>query len=604
MELLSPAKNLACGMEAINHGADAVYIGASRFGARAAAGNSLADIEALCRHARLYGASVHVTMNTLLFDSELEEARDQVVALWNAGVDALIIQDMAFLEMDLPPIPLHASTQTDNCTPERAQFLAGSGFERVILARELSLDQIRAISDATPIPLEAFVHGALCVSYSGRCWMSAALGGRSANRGTCGQPCRLAWNLKEESGKVLSQDRHLLSLKDMNRSAHLGAMMDAGISSFKIEGRLKSMDYVKNVTAFYRQALDRELDRRAGATRASFGAVTHHFTPHLEKSFFRGGTDYYLSGKRGRVASIDTPKAMGERMGTVVHLEKDHFTLKVEKGRTPIVNGDGFCFLDEQKTLKGVKANRVEGGLIRPNVPVFKTGLFKGAVLYRNHDHAFAKQLEKESSERRLALDLNIKEVHDGLWIAATDETGRSITHWFGVDPMPARDKEKARKTLETQLAKLGGTPFYLNNLTLKMSPLFVPVSEINRLRREVVELLLEVAEALPERETTPVERPVIPFYETRVSYKANVANALAERFYTRRGVTTIDPAFETKEPEGDITVMETRHCIRETLGLCPGKTNQAEPLILENEKGRFTVHFLCGACGMRIERQ
>lgn len=603
IELLSPAKDLACGMAAINHGADAVYIGAPKFGARAAAGNTLADIEALCRHARLYGAKVHVTMNTLLLDAELEEARSQVVALWNAGVDALIVQDMAFLEMDLPPIPLHASTQTDNRAPEKVRFLEESGFERVILARELSLKEITAISDATTVPLEAFVHGALCVSYSGQCWMSAALGGRSANRGTCGQPCRLSWDLKEAGGNVLAEDRHLLSLKDMDRSAHLGGMIDAGISSFKIEGRLKSMDYVKNVTAFYRQALDREFERRGGATRDSFGTVTHHFTPNLEKSFFRGGTDYYLSGRRGKVASFDTPKAMGERMGTVVNVAKDHVTLKLDKGRTPIVNGDGLCFLDEKKNLKGVKANRVEGGLIRPNVPVYKTGLFKGAVVYRNHDHAFLKLLEKESAERRLALTLQVKEVKDGLWIAATDETGRSITHWFGVEPMPARDKEKARQTLETQLAKLGGTPFYLKQLTLNMSPLFIPVSEINRLRREVVDLLMEESGSAPERESAPVERPVVPFPATRLDYKANVANALAQQFYTKRGVTTIEPAFEVKGRENDLTVMETRHCIRETLGLCPGKTSQAEPLILENNKGRFTVHFLCGECGMRIER-
>lgn len=603
IELLSPARDLACGMAAINHGADAVYIGAPKFGARAAAGNALADIEALCRHARLYGARVHVTMNTILFDAELEDARAQVIALWNAGVDALIVQDMAFLEMDLPPIPLHASTQVDNRTPAKVRFLEESGFGRVILARELSLKEITAISDATIVPLEAFVHGALCVSYSGQCWMSAALGGRSANRGICGQPCRLTWNLKEASGKVLSEERHLLSLKDMDRSAHLAAMIDAGISSFKIEGRLKSVDYVKNVTAFYRQALDRELAKRAGAARASFGTVTHHFTPHLEKSFFRGGTDYFLTGRRGDVASFDTPKAMGERMGIVVNVSRDHFTVKTEKGRTPIVNGDGLCFLDEKKNLKGVKANRVEGGLIRLNVPVYKTGLFKGAVVYRNYDHAFLKLLEKESAERRLALDLHIKEVKDGLWISATDETGRFVTHWFGVDPMPARDKEKARQTLETQLAKLGGTPFYLKKLTLNMSPLFIPVSEINRLRRELVDLLMEEAGTALERESAPVERPVIPFSDTCLDYKANVANALAEQFYTRRGVTTIEPAFELKGRENDLTVMETRHCIREILGLCPGKTKQAESLILENSKGRFTVHFLCGECGMRIER-
>ncbi|MCG8472636.1 MAG: U32 family peptidase [Desulfobacterales bacterium] len=604
IELLSPAKDRACGEAAINHGADAVYIGAPRFGARAAVGNSLGDIEGLCTYARRYGARVYATMNTLLFDEELKEAEKMAGALWSAGVDALIVQDMAFLEMDLPPIPLHASTQTDNRTPEKVKFLEDSGFERVILARELSLAQISEIRDETSVSLEAFVHGALCVSYSGQCWMSATLGGRSANRGTCGQPCRLPWNLKSRSGESLSSGCHLLSLKDMDRSSHIGAMLDAGISSLKIEGRLKPMDYVKNVTAFYRQAIDRELESRLDLKRSSFGRVTHHFTPDPVKSFYRGGTDYYLKGKRGRVASIDTPKAMGEPVGTVVHLGKDQVTVKMEKGKTPLVNGDGLCFLDESGELKGVKANRVDGGAVHLKGSARKAGLFKGAKLFRNYDHAFSKALERESAERKLALDLSIKESTGGLWITAMDETGRVVSHWFGVEPTPARDKAKARQTLETQLGKLGNTPFYLRQLKANMPAWFIPVSELNRLRREVVDLLLEKVEEMDRTQTPASSRPVVPFPQNELTYRANISNTLSAEFYEKRGVRLLERALEVAHPKGPVTVMETRYCLREALGLCPGKSKQAAPLFLENEKGQFTVEFDCGACGMRIKKE
>ena len=601
IELLAPAKDAESGMAAMDHGADAVYIGPERFGARAAVGNTLADIEALCRHGRIYGAKVYATVNTLLLDGELEAAQKLAWDLWGAGVDALIVQDMAFLEMELPPIALHASTQTDNRTPAKVKFLESSGFERVILARELSLAQISEIKKATSVPLEAFVHGALCVSYSGQCWMSAALGGRSANRGTCGQPCRLAWDLKEPDGRVLSSGKHLLSLKDMNRSAHVGAMLDAGVSSFKIEGRLKPLDYVKNVTAFYRQALDRELEIRAGYTKSSFGKVTHHFTPDPAKSFYRGGTDYYLLGKRSRVASMETPKAMGEAVGQVVHLGKSQVTVKLAKGKTPLSNGDGLCFLDARGTLKGFKANRVEGGVVHLKGSAAKTGLFKGAELFRNDDHTFSKALAKTSSERRLALDLYIKESPGGLWITANDEAGRTVSHWFAVEPEFARDKAKAKKTLETQLGKLGNTHFYLRKLSAKIPPWFIPVSELNRLRREVVELLMDDAEKLERQDTPVTDRPVVSFFQDELSYRGNVSNHLARRFYEKRGVKILESALECEMPQGPVTVMETRHCIRESLGLCPGKSNGASPLVIENEKGCFRVDFTCGDCGMRI---
>ncbi|MBO4402073.1 MAG: U32 family peptidase, partial [Bacteroidales bacterium] len=433
IELLSPAKNLHCGIEAVKHGADAVYIGAPRFGARVAAGNSWEDLEKLVRFAHLYSAKVHVTLNTILTDAELEEARNMAWRCYEMGVDALIIQDMGLLRADLPPIALHASTQADNRMPEKVKFLQEVGFQRVILARELSLSQIKAIRQATEVELEAFVHGALCVSYSGQCYMSYAGCGRSANRGECAQYCRLPYTLRDAEGRVLQQERHLLSLKDMNRSGSLREMIEAGITSFKIEGRLKEADYVKNITLYYRRKLDAllegkpEPDGKNGAdncsdavwAKASAGKVTAFFEPHPEKSFNRGFTEYFLHGRRGDEHQWATPKSMGEPLGKVIGVTPKFFQLQTEK---TLHNGDGLCFLDERRQLVGFRLNRVEANRLFPlEMP---DGLQKGVMLYRNEDRLFSKQLEGETAVRKIAVSLLFGETEKGFSLTMTDEEG------------------------------------------------------------------------------------------------------------------------------------------------------------------------------------
>ncbi len=390
IELLAPAKNLVCGISAINHGADAVYIGGPQFGARAAACNSLVDIEKLVAHAHQFGAKVYVALNTVFDDRELELAVQLCHQLYGIGVDALIIQDVGLLESDLPPISLHSSTQMNNRTVDKVRFLEKVGFQQVVLARELSLSQIKEIRAATSVPLEFFIHGALCVSYSGQCYISEVMAGRSANRGECAQFCRHKFTLKDGQGKILAKDRYLLSLKDLNLSAHLGALIDAGISSFKIEGRLKDENYVKNVTAYYRQALDKIIDEDGGLQRSSSGRCSFGFIPDPSKSFNRGQTDYFLTDQRNRPGAIESPKSTGQRLGKVEHAEKRFFVLETGE---EINNGDGLCFFDPEKGLVGIKVNRVENGKIYPKDPVV---LPIGLTVYRNSDTAFNKMLDPE----------------------------------------------------------------------------------------------------------------------------------------------------------------------------------------------------------------
>ena len=400
IELLSPAKNLEVGIAAINHGADAVYIGGPGFGAREKVGNSIEDIEKLCKHAAVFDAKVYVTLNTLLFDNELEQARKIAWDCYNAGVDALIVQDMALLMMDMPPIALHASTQCNNTTAEKVKFLEDVGFKQVVLARELSINEIKEIRSKTTVPLEFFVHGALCVSYSGQCYLSHVIGHRSANRGACAQPCRLKWDLEDENGNVLVANRHLLSLRDMNNSKNLEELIDAGITSFKIEGRLKDVDYVKNTTAFYRQALDKIIEKRDDLERASRGISTPSFVPNLEKSFSRGFTDYFAHGRQ-KIDSPYTPKSMGEYIGTIQKMEGKRLTVNLLKG-IELHNGDGLCFLDENKELQGFNVNGVDGNIILASnaLSSFRTSL------YRNFDIVWQRSLDTSDCNVKIAIKL------------------------------------------------------------------------------------------------------------------------------------------------------------------------------------------------------
>ncbi len=599
IELLSPAKDLNCGIEAINHGADAVYIGAPKFGARAAAGNSLEDIRELCEYAHLYGARIYVTLNTILKEDELEEAERMIWDLWRVGTDALIIQDMGITRLNLPPIPLHASTQTDNRTPEKVRFLEAAGFTQVVLARELSLNEIRRISEATTVPLEVFVHGALCVSYSGQCYLSAALSGRSANRGECAQYCRLPYTMVDATGTEIVTHKHLLSLKDMNRSDQLEALLDAGVSSLKIEGRLKDVGYVKNITAYYRKKLDEVLSRRPEYRRASAGRSTYTFEPVAEKSFNRGFTPFLLEGRTADITAFNTPKSLGEPVGTVKEIKGNSFTVA---GLKQLSNGDGLVFFNRKGELEGFRVNRVEANRV---FPLDMPQLTPKTPLYRNFDQAFDKLLAKPSAERKLSVEIEFLDNPFGFTLCMEDETGARI---MLTEPFA---KELARRerqdNIRTQLSKLGNTPFEASKVVVGLSEnWFVPSSLLADMRRRGVEKLLEARRARYPRETVKRVQPSvsIPFPERQLTYLGNVANGKARSFYQDHGVEQIDPAFELS-PRKDVPLMFTKHCLRYSMGWCPtyqkDKSPYKEPYYLLYKDTRLRLQFDCKHCQMLV---
>ena len=599
IELLSPAKDLNCGIEAINHGADAVYIGAPKFGARAAAGNSLEDIRELCEYAHLYGARIYVTLNTILKEDELEEAERVIWDLWRVGTDALIIQDMGITRLNLPPIPLHASTQTDNRTPEKVRFLEAAGFTQVVLARELSLNEIRRISEATTVPLEVFVHGALCVSYSGQCYLSAALSGRSANRGECAQYCRLPYTMVDATGTEIVTHKHLLSLKDMNRSDQLEALLDAGVSSLKIEGRLKDVGYVKNITAYYRKKLDAVLSRRPEYRRASAGRSTYTFEPVAEKSFNRGFTPFLLEGRTADITAFNTPKSLGEPVGTVKEIKGNSFTVA---GLKQLSNGDGLVFFNRKGELEGFRVNRVEANRV---FPLDMPQLTPKTPLYRNFDQAFDKLLAKPSAERKLSVEIEFLDNPFGFTLCMEDETGARI---MLTEPFA---KELARRerqdNIRTQLSKLGNTPFEASKVVVGLSEnWFVPSSLLADMRRRGVEKLLEARRARYPRETVKRVQPSvsIPFPERQLTYLGNVANGKARSFYQDHGVEQIDPAFELS-PRKDVPLMFTKHCLRYSMGWCPtyqkDKSPYKEPYYLLYKDTRLRLQFDCKHCQMLV---
>ena len=599
IELLSPAKDLNCGIEAINHGADAVYIGAPKFGARSAAGNSLEDIRELCEYAHLYGARIYVTLNTILKEEELEEAERMIWDLWRVGTDALIIQDMGITRLNLPPIPLHASTQTDNRTPEKVRFLEAAGFTQVVLARELSLNEIRRISEATTVPLEVFVHGALCVSYSGQCYLSAALSGRSANRGECAQYCRLPYTMVDATGTEIVTHKHLLSLKDMNRSDQLEALLDAGVSSLKIEGRLKDVGYVKNITAYYRKKLDAVLSRRPEYRRASAGRSIYPFEPVAEKSFNRGFTPFLLEGRTADITAFNTPKSLGEPVGTVKEIKGNSFTVA---GLKQLNNGDGLVFFNRKGELEGFRVNRVEANRV---FPLDMPQLTPKTPLYRNFDQAFDKLLAKPSAERKLSVEIEFLDNPFGFTLCMEDETGARI---MLTEPFA---KELARReqqdNIRTQLSKLGNTPFEASKVVVGLSEnWFVPSSLLADMRRRGVEKLLEARRARYPRETVKRVQSSVstPFPERQLTYLGNVANGKARSFYQDHGVEQIDPAFELS-PRKDVPLMFTKHCLRYSMGWCPtyqkDKSPYKEPYYLLYKDTRLRLQFDCKHCQMLV---
>lgn len=599
IELLAPAKNLECGIEAINHGADAVYIGAPHFGARAAAGNSLADIEALVQYAHLYNVRIYVTVNTILRDDELKETEAMIWDLYRAGVDALIVQDMGLTQLNLPPIPLHASTQMDNRTVEKVRFLADAGFRQVVLARELSVNEISRIHAACPDTLlEVFIHGALCVSYSGQCYVSEACFGRSANRGGCAQFCRLQFDMTDADGKVIEKGKHLLSLKDMNQSDNLEELLDAGASSLKIEGRLKDVSYVKNVTAYYRQKLDALFKRRKEYVRASSGSVKLAFRPQLDKSFSRGFTDYFAHGRNPGIFSFNTPKSLGEEVGTVKEIRGNYLTVA---GVKAFSNGDGLCYLDAQGRLQGFRVNRVENNKLFPQeMPRIKPK----TVLYRNFDQEFDRIMQKKSAERKLAVDVSLAENNFGFTLTMCDEDGNSVSMAL------SKNKELARTpqhdNLINQLGKLGNTPFVPRNIEVDLSEnWFIPSSELAELRRATVEKLLSLRRINYHRELWRMPETEHPYPQKELTYLGNVMNKEAAAFYQKHGVEKIAPAFEVEHPEG-AALMFCKHCLRYSMGWCPVhhkvKSPYREPYYLVSGDGKkFRLQFDCKNCQMKV---
>ena len=604
LELLAPAKNLECGIAAVNHGADAVYIGAPRFGARAAAGNSVDDIRALCQYAHQFSARVYVTVNTIIYDDEIPSIQQLIQQLYDAGVDAVLVQDMGILKLSLPPIDLHASTQTDNRTVEKVRWLRSLGFSRVVLARELSVDEIAEIHRQVPdVELEVFVHGALCVSYSGLCYASQHCFQRSANRGECAQFCRMKFDLLDGDGRELEHQRHLLSLKDMNQLQHLEELIAAGACSFKIEGRLKDATYVKNVVAAYSQRLDAIIAKHPDAyCRASRGVVTYSFTPNLKKTFNRGFTTYFLHGRQPDIFSPDTPKAMGEFVGTVKEMRRDSFNVA---GTASFANGDGLCFINDNHELEGFRVNRAQGNRLFPfQMP---SNLRSGMALYRNYDQEFERQLSRPTAERKLPVSMHLSATADGFSLSADGMT-------VSVPCEHQTAQKPQQENIQRQLSKLGGTIYECAEVTFDADfAYFIPNSVLSELRRLLVEALINpdgktVRHTVLGGSLTDGHTVLGGFATEHASappryphaYLYNIANQQARDFYQASGLT----AFELKGGEGPL--MQCRHCLRYALGYCVKHGGQRptwrEPLSLRLGDGRlFRLEFDCKNCQMNV---
>ena len=642
IELLSPARTVDIGIEAINHGADAVYIGGPGFGARTSADNSVQDIARLVKHAHRFHSRIFVTLNTILRDDELEPARKMARQLYDAGVDALIIQDMGLLEIDLPPIQLHASTQTDIRTPEKARFLQDAGLSQLVLARELTLPQISQIRNGlrsnlspgtTPAILEFFVHGALCVAYSGQCFISHAHTGRSANRGDCSQACRLPYQVKDESGRFIAHDKHVLSMKDNNQSDNMEALIDAGIRSFKIEGRYKDMGYVKNITAHYRKLLDDILLRRPELAAASSGHCTFTFSPDPNQNFNREFTDYFVQGRKQDIGAFDSPKNPGQPIGWVTFVSKnlghgkDFFELESDDPDLTLQNGDGLCYHDLHKELIGLQTNRVEAIPSAPkeSSPNKRWRIFpkdamttlkdlrKGRVINRNRSMDWVRKLDRKSADRRIPVWITLTETEGSqLKLSLTDQDGCEGSAVVDIALEVALDPQTSSTRIREQLERLGDSIFEAMDVTLNLhGSRFVPVSALNTLRRGAVEQLerarLSACRRLPR--ARPAD-PVTPYPEDTLTYLANVFNHKARDFYARHGVTVIASAYESNEEAGEVSLMITKHCVRFSMSLCPKQakgvtgvqgTVKAEPLTLVHGTDTLTLRFDCKPCEMHV---
>lgn len=598
IELLAPAKNLECGIEAINHGADAVYIGAPKFSARAAAGNTLDDIKALAEYAHLYNAKVYVALNTILNDNELRETEALIWQLYNnVRVDALIIQDMGITMLNLPPIALHASTQMDNRGADKVKFLEKAGFQQIVLPRELTIDEIHDIAVQVTTPLEVFVHGALCVCYSGQCYLSQALSGRSANKGACAQYCRLPYTLNDAEGEEIMAKKHFLSMKDLNLSENLEELLDAGVSSLKIEGRLKDISYVKNVVAYYRTKLDRIIERHPEYIRSSSGKSSYTFEPNLEKSFNRGFTKYFLHERTNNMWSLDSPKSVGEPIGKITEVTTKYIKINSTK---KLHNGDGLCFFNNKKELEGINVNRVEGDTIYPaTIPELK----KGTYVYRNYDHEFEKLLSKKSADRKIEISIIIKETTFGFSLQIRDEDDNHAIINFEQEKQPAQKDQT--ESIRNNLSKTGNTIFKVNDVIFDFeNSWFIPASVLSEWRRQLIDKLLSVRKIRYRQDIVPHKQTYHVFPISNITYLGNVMNEKSKQFYVQHQSAVTQPAFE-KQVQNDVPLMFTRHCIKQSLGWCPKEGNEKqpykEPFYLVYNNTRLRLFFDCKNCEMKV---
>ena len=603
IEILAPAKNLIQGIAAINSGADAVYIGAPQFGARSNATNSIEDVAELVKYAHLFNAQVFVVINTILYDNELDTCRKMIWELYDIKVDALIIQDMSILEMDLPPIVLHASTQSNNRDADKIKFLKDAGIKRVVLARELNLHQIKEISDKADVELEFFVTGALCVSFSGNCYMSVANGERSANRGSCAQNCRLPYNLIDGNGDTLIKNSHLLSIKDLDVSDQIPNLIEAGICSFKIEGRLKDVVYVKNNVSYLRQKLDSFLEGNEKYTKASSGKCTFTFDSSLNRTFNRGYTDYFVNERHQSIGSWESPKSKGQYIGKLVRTVGNSY--EIENGNL-LNNGDGLCYINDDNEAEGIYVNRAENGFVFPNVlKEIKDGTF----IYRNNDAAFIKLVEREDSAiRKIGTSLLLTESTSGFELTATDEDGNTSKVVLEHPKEQTKNNESIEENIKTQLAKTGFTPYTADEITIQFSEnWFLPISKINEMRRLVYEQLSAIRLENYKVEEHQIVKTTHPYPETKLDFMYNVSNKLARRFYERHGVTEIEKAFELQWDPGKSRVMTTKYCIKYELEKCPKYHKDTlgvkvkEPLVLKQGELEYKLKFNCKPCEMEI---
>ncbi len=603
IEILSPAKNLVQGMAAINAGADAVYIGAPQFGARSNATNSVEDIAELVKYAHLFKAQVFVVINTILYDNELADCKKLIYQLYAIGVDALIVQDMALMEMDLPPIVIHASTQANNRDPKHVKFLKDAGMKRVVLARELNLDQIKDISKATDVELEFFVSGALCVSFSGNCYMSVANGERSANRGSCAQNCRLPYNLIDGTGKTLIANSHLLSIKDLDLSEQLPNLIEAGISSFKIEGRLKDIVYVKNNTSYLRKKLDAFLENNETYQKASSGKTHYNFEAEMDRSFNRGYTDYFVNKRGEKIGSWDSPKSQGQLIGRLLETKENGYVIE---NYDKLNNGDGLCFINENAEQDGVQINIIINNIVVPNT--FKT-INPGTLIYRNSDAAFNKLVEREDSAvRKISVELKFTETNDGFQLAAIDEDGHESMSSFQSEKEIAKNEESTVPNIKKNLSKTGNTPFIVDEIEIKFTKnWFLPISKINEIRRVVLEQLIDIRINEYKRKEFQITKTDHPYPVSKLDFTYNVSNQLSRAFYKRHGVTEIEKAFELQWDPGKSRVMTTKYCVKYELGKCARFQKATmgekvvEPLILKHGENEYKLKFNCKPCEMEI---